>query len=87
MLNSVNGKIGAIMVSAMALIIPSNVSANEIALTFDDHGFTVLCEFMGFEKESYVVMTTNGEMIVPVQMVSCVGQDCFESAKADLDEG
>ncbi len=77
MFKSVNGKFVAIALSALALTAPTNVSANEIALTFEAHGFTILGEFAGFQKNAYIVKTSNGEVNVPVEMVTCEGADCI----------
>ena len=82
MLKKVSGKIGMIMVGATALTTPSSVSADQIALTFEDHGFTVSGAFVRMEDESYVLMTENGEMVVPVAMVSCEGTDCAVKDRA-----
>lgn len=77
MVKLVKSKISAIIVSAMVLTFPSSVSADDIALTFEEHGFTVTGAFVRMDAQRYVVMTENGEMLVPVAMVTCEGSACF----------
>ncbi len=78
MFNKVSGNIVKSLVSAAALVAPLSVSADEIALTFEDHGFTVSGEFMWVQDGAYMLMTENGPLQVPAMMVSCVGQDCLD---------
>lgn len=77
MVKLVKSKISAIIVSAMVLTFPSSASADDIALTFEDHGFTVTGAFVRMDEERYVVMTKNGEMLVPVALVTCEGPACY----------
>ncbi|MEL6684955.1 MAG: hypothetical protein AAFQ00_06670 [Pseudomonadota bacterium] len=64
------------MLGAMALLSPSIVSADQITLTFEDHGFAVSGEFKTVTNSSYVVITEHGEMTVPMDMVTCEGAAC-----------
>ncbi len=83
MVKLVKSKIIAITVSAMALTAPSSASADDIALTFEDHGFTVSGALVRIEDDRYVVMTENGEMLVPVAMVTCEGTGCSTDITKD----
>jgi len=76
MLNKVNGISSSIFLSAIALLFPSNVSADEIALTFEAHDLTLVGEFVAYEDDKYIIATKNGEVHVPVAMVSCKGTAC-----------
>lgn len=87
MVNAVNGKIGSLVLGALALMAPSNASADEITLTFEKHDLTVSGEFAGFVQNAYVIRTENGEIHVPVEMVTCEGNYCFEVAEAGTAEG
>lgn len=87
MFNFVSGTFGKILLGACALISPSGVSADEIALTFEDHGFTISGVFAGFAQDAYVIETENGLVHVPVDMVTCEGEACFMIEQASAAEG
>lgn len=87
MLKSVNGILVAISLSALALLAPTNVSADEISLTFEAHDFTLTGEIVGFVADNYVILTDNGEIHVPAAMVSCVGTACALAASATNAQG
>lgn len=78
MFNKISGMIGTITLSAMATITPSFVSADPIALTFEDHGVTIAGEYVGFRENAYVITTTAGTLHVPAILVSCQGADCLD---------
>jgi len=77
---SVNSVISSVLLSVVALISPSNVSAEPITLTFEAHGFTVSGEFLEYSQDGYVLLTENGTLRVPAAMVSCEGAACVEPA-------
>ncbi len=86
MVKSVNGIFGAAMLSAVALISPSIVSADEVALTFEENGFTVVGELQALTDVAYVVMTENGEFTIPFNFVTCDGTACPQMEQAVLAE-
>ena len=81
MLNKVNGIFGTMLLGATALISPSSASAEQIALTFEEHDFTLVGEFAGYADNAYIVVTENGEIHVPAAMVSCAGTDCATASR------
>jgi hypothetical protein len=83
MSNKVISKIGALAVSAVVLSLPTTVSADEIALTFEDLEVTISGEFAGFQQNAYVIITENGPLHVPAAYVSCEGLSCFEFASSE----
>ncbi len=87
MVKTVNSKIGSLVLGTLALMVPSNASAGEITLTFEKHDLTVSGEFAGFEENAYIIKTENGDLHVPIEMVTCEGTNCFEFAQADRAEG
>ena len=82
MVKSVNSIFGAMLVSAVALITPSVVSAEPIALTFDEQGFTITGELIGLTEVGYMIMTEAGEYTIPFNYVSCKGADCPATEQA-----
>ena len=74
---------GAVLTAAMVMVVPTTVSAKEIALTFADHDLTIFGEFIAVQDDAYVLMTEMGEMIVPAAMVTCEGVECLENGVAD----
>jgi hypothetical protein len=83
MVQSVNGIIFSMTLSAVALISPSTVSAEQISLTLKAQEFTIVGQYVGFSEGSYIIETENGEMHVPAAMVSCVGAAC-DAATFDM---
>lgn len=84
---SVTSIVGLVLLSIVALISPSNVSAEPITLTFEAHGFSISGEFIEYSENGYVLETENGEVHVPAAMVSCEGRACMEPAQATFAEG
>lgn len=78
MVKSVNGIFGSLVLSAAALILPSSVSADQIALTFDQHDFTLVGELEGMTEVGYVIMTEHGQFTIPFSYVTCDGAACPE---------
>ncbi len=78
MIKKVNGILGSMLLSAAALIAPSNVSADPISLTFEEQGFTVVGELERVTDTAYVVMTENGQFTIPFSYVTCDGDACPE---------
>ena len=66
------------MLGALALISPSVVSAEQVALTFDEQGFTIVGELQGLTEVGYVLTTETGEYTIPFSYVSCEGEACPE---------
>jgi hypothetical protein len=87
MVKSVNGIFGSMLLSAVALISPASVSADQIALTFEDNGFTVVGELEALTDVGYVVMTENGEFTIPFGFVTCDGDACPVMEQTVLAEG
>ena len=75
MLNKVKGIVASIVLCT-AFVLPSSASANQITLTFVDHGFTLTGQFARFSGDSYIVLTEFGEVQVPLAMVKCSGLRC-----------
>ena len=69
-------KIFGTIALSVALMSPSGASANQIMLTFVDHGFTITAQFSKFTGDSYIVMTEHGRIRVPASMVTCTGSRC-----------
>ena len=76
MVKTLISKSRILMVCAAALIIPSNVSANDIALTFENQSFTLHGAFVRMDADTYIVMTEIGVLNVPGDMVTCTGSAC-----------
>ena len=62
----------------IALITPASVTANEMALTFEEQGVTIAGQYAGFRENAYVLVTTAGTLHVPANLVKCQGVDCVE---------
>lgn len=77
MVKKISGMIGTITLSVLAAISPSFVSADQIALTFEQHGLTIAGEYVDFQDNAYVITTTAGTIHVPAGLVSCEGVDCL----------
>ena len=86
MFNKVNGKISAITMSAVAFIAPTDVSAAEIALTFENLGVTLAGEFAGFQQDAYIIIANGAPLHVPAVLVTCEGDFCFDIAGAAAPE-
>ena len=78
MFKKVSGMIGSITMSVFATVTPSIVSADQIALTFEQHGMTIAGDYVGFQDNAYVIITTAGTIYVPAILVSCEGVDCLD---------
>ncbi|EBA11524.1 hypothetical protein [Roseobacter sp. CCS2] len=66
----------AFLACAVALIAPSIVSADQITLTFEEHGFAITGDCKSATNSSYVIVTDHGEVTVPKDMVTHDGADC-----------
>lgn len=86
MLKIVNSKIRMIMPIALATVVPSLVSANDITLTSEEHGVTIAGEYAGFRENAYVVITEAGTLHVPAILVTCEGLDCLDIVKPALQD-
>ena len=75
---SVRGILSALAIAATGLLIPTSVSAGEIALTLKAQGITLIGDFGGFEDETYLLVTQAGTIYVPAALVTCEGDDCFD---------
>lgn len=62
---------------AIAGGIATAVSATEIELTLKNDGITISGELTGFERNAYVMETAAGEIFVPAEYVSCIGENCL----------
>lgn len=81
-MTKVSGKFGGLIATFVAVSIPTIGNADEIALTLTNHGFTIEGEFTEFVDTYYVIMTENGSIMVPADMVSCAGDDCVDTLAA-----
>ncbi|WP_159086954.1 hypothetical protein [Loktanella sp. Alg231-35] len=86
-MTKVSGKIGRLIAALVAMSVPTIGSANEIALTFIEQGFTVKGEFKDFVDNTYMIVTQYGAMSVPAAMVTCEGPDCIEIFAANTANG
>ena len=57
--------------------VPTNLAANEIALTLKEQGITISGDFAGFRDKAYIVLTSTGLIHVPAEIVTCEGADCL----------
>ena len=80
MVKRVSGKSCFFVLSATALWAPSIVSADQITLTFEEHGFAVSGDLKMVTDNSYIVITEHGEVTVPMDMVTCEGAACVTPA-------
>lgn len=76
MVKSVDKIFGSIVLSTVALMTPSIVSADDMSLTFLASGFTITGDFSDYQNDGYVLITENGTVHIPAAMVSCEGDDC-----------
>lgn len=79
---SIRGVVSALAVAVAGLVIPSSVSADEIALTLKAQGITLVGDFGGFQDNTYILITQAGTIYVPAMLVTCEGDDCFEMIEA-----
>ena len=79
---SILGVVSALAVAVAGLVIPSSVSADEIALTLKAQGITLVGDFGGFQDDTYILSTQAGTIYVPAMLVTCEGDDCFEMIEA-----
>lgn len=70
--------INAIILAGVAIVAPSFVSANDIALTFEGNGMVIAGEYAGFSEGAYIIVTSAGILHVPANLVTCAGADCIE---------
>ena len=75
MFTRVKGIVASFVICA-GFVLPTSASANQITLTFVDHGFTLTGQFARFSGDSYIVLTEFGEVQVPLSMVKCSGKRC-----------
>lgn len=83
MFRNVSVNISMMTAAVVALLVPTNVSASEVELTFVDHELTIVGEYAGFLENTYIVTTASGTVYVPMDMVTCSGPACVTTGDQD----